>query len=420
LEQKVRSLIGVSLILEGEILGVLYLNSIYPGHFSNAQITSMVSTLADQAAIAIDNARLRREQLTALQEIGSDIAHITSELNLNLLLDEIVKHACELLHNASNGTIQLFDESSNELVVEAHIGDVIKSEYANVRLKMGEGLTGWVAQNRKTARVGNINKDERCLAYLAGTNSEVAVPLLYDDELIGVLNVEHQKYGAFSEEDQKLLEVIGNQAAIAINNARLYSQLAEKNQHLDRKIRDLKAVYKVSQQLTAAVRMSEQDVLALIHEQVSQLMDAENMYIALYDEATDTVRFPLVFVDSQPWPVAPRSGGKGRTEWILKHREPIFIETRDESVAWYEKYGQEYIGEPFASWIGVPMMAGDKVLGVIATYHKTRDYVYTTDDQEVLELMASQAAIVLQNARMWEAMQKLSEDLSGGAALDVE
>jgi GAF domain-containing protein len=65
------------------------------------------------------------------------------------------------------------------------------------------------------------------------------------------------------------------------------------------------------------------------------------------------------------------------------------------------------------------MMTGDKVLGVIATYHKTRDHVYTKDDQNVLELMASQAAIVFQNARMWEAMQKLSEDLSAVDMLDV-
>jgi transcriptional regulator with GAF, ATPase, and Fis domain len=187
------------------------------------------------------------------------------------------------------------------------------------------------------------------------------------------------------------------------------------------RIRDLQAVYRLSQQLTSNVRMSEQDVLALIHNNIAPLMDTENMYIAMYDKATDTVRFPLMFVDGKPQQVAARSGGKGRTEWIVKNRKPIFIETRAESVKWYKEcQGKEYIGEPFPSWIGVPMMAEDKVLGVIATYHKTKDYVYTKDDQEVLELMASQAAIVLQNARMWEAMQKLSEDLDAGALPDVE
>jgi len=160
--------------------------------------------------------------------------------------------------------------------------------------------------------------------------------------------------------------------------------------------------------------------LALIHEQTSELMDTENMYIALYDKEADMVRFPLMFVDGKPTQVESRSGGKGRTEWIIQNRRPIFIKTRDESIKWYEQYGQEYIGEPFASWVGVPMMAGDKALGVIATFHKTKDFVYTKDDQDVLELMASPTAIVLQNARMWEAMQKLSEDLGAGALLDVD
>ena len=167
--------------------------------------------------------------------------------------------------------------------------------------------------------------------------------------------------------------------------------------------------------------MNEQDILALIHEQTKPLMDTENMYIALYDDATDTVRFPLMFVDGKPTQVESRRGGKGRTEWIIKNREPIFNKTKAESEAWYQVPGrEEYIGEPFASWIGVPMLSGDKVLGVIATYHKTKDNAYTKDDKEVLDLMASQAAIVLQNARMWEAMQRLSEDLSAGAMLDVE
>jgi GAF domain-containing protein len=79
---------------------------------------------------------------------------------------------------------------------------------------------------------------------------------------------------------------------------------------------------------------------------------------------------------------------------------------------WYAKNGgTDYIKEPFASWVGVPMIAGDAVLGVIATYHKTLDYVYTRDDQEILSLLANQAAVALENARLYADLEERTQQL---------
>ena len=234
--------------------------------------------------------------------------------------------------------------------------------------------------------------------------SWLAAPMIVEDRVIGVLVVENRrKTKAFGENGIRVFSTIARQAAVAIENVRLVDQR-------DRKIASLRALYEMGQQLNSEIRSDEPAILHLIYQQASQLMDTSNLFIALYAETTDTVSFPLMFVEGITTHVESRSGGKGRTEWIIQNQAPILIETHAESVAWYTKYGKEYIGEPFASWVGVPMMVGDKVLGVIATYHKTLDYVYTEDDQEILSLMANQAAVALENANLYRQLnQKIQE-----------
>ncbi len=245
--------------------------------------------------------------------------------------------------------------------------------------------------------------------------SWLAAPMIAEDRVIGVLVIEsRRKLRAFGENGVRVLSTVARQVAVAIENARLVDQR-------DRKIASLGALYEMGQKLNSGIRLGEAEVLQLIYEQTKPLMDTSNLYIALHDKATDTVSFPLMFVDGPATQVPSRSGGKGRTEWIIQNRAPILNETRAESEAWYRAPGrEEYIGEPFASWVGVPMMVGDKVLGVIATYHKTLDYVYAKDDQEILSLMANQAAVAIENARLYEHLEeRVRERTAQLAALQV-
>lgn len=224
----------------------------------------------------------------------------------------------------------------------------------------------------------------------------LGAPMVVEGQVIGALVVEnHRSEDAFGRTGPTMLATIARQTAVAVENARLYTRL-------ERRAKSMQVVNELGRELTSGIRLGEQEILERIHEKASRLMDTANMYIALYDAPMDTARFPLMYVDSEPVEVLARSGGKGRTEWIIHHREPLLIHTGDESRAWYQQEGQqEYIGEPFASWVGVPMLSGDSVLGVIATYHKTQDYVYDEDDQLVLSLMAGQAAVAIENARFY-------------------
>lgn len=242
--------------------------------------------------------------------------------------------------------------------------------------------------------------------------SWLGVPMIFEKQVIGILVAENRrKAGAFGERGKGVLSTVARQAAVAIESARLYERL-------ERKITSRSALNEIGQRLTASIRLSEPEILELIYQQASRVMDTDNMYIALYDGATDTVWFPLAFLGGRPVDVAeeegwqPRQAGKGRTEWIIRYREPLFSFTSGESKAWYKQPGRrEYIGQPFASWIGVPMIVGEEVLGVIATYHATQEYVYDEDDLEILSLMASQAAVALENARLYAHLVEVYQDL---------
>ncbi len=400
-----KSEIAVPLIFGDEILGTLNTESKYLGAYSEFDKTTL-RIFADVAAVAIANSKTyeqRLKDIAALEEINSAIGR--KELNEIHML--IAQKAMELT-NAAYSTLWLLDDKSRSLKVGAVFGrDALEDALA----LNDSSINGHVASTRKSYICADTTQDGYYHEWYPDVLSNLTVPIVFDEQLIGTLHVESTQKGAYNENHKKLLESLAYQAAIAIENARLFGERAKKNINLQ-------AVIDMGKDLTASVDLNELQVLHLIHKKLDPLMETENMYIALYDHATDMVRFPLMFIDGQANEVPARKAGSGRTEHIIETKKPIFIATREESIAWYKQTGrEEYIGEPFASWIGVPLISGDKAIGVIATYHKTDDYVYDQDDLEVLQAIANQSAIALEvthRVAELKALQGLTDDLSAG------
>jgi signal transduction histidine kinase len=185
-----------------------------------------------------------------------------------------------------------------------------------------------------------------------------------------------------------------------------FTNIETKNSELESLNNRMKALVKFGSQLGSKIPHGETKILEFIHEQAKQFMDTANMYIAVYhDDNTEMISFPIAFKDNKPISVESREFNeeeRGRTEEIILTGKPILILTRKESEEWYKQRGRkEHIGDPLASWIGVPMKIGERVIGVVATYHPTQDYVYNRDDLEILQMMADLAAIALENARLY-------------------
>jgi len=395
--EDVRSELTTPLVYGGKVIGTLDLESAEIGAFA-ADHVRLVEALAGAAAVAIQSARLY-DRLRTLTRVGQTVA---SSLDQKEVLERILEESLKAL-GANYGTLRLLDRTTNELVLRAYRGEI--SNQSHAKISLGKGITGWVAEHGQPALAGDVRKDRRYLAYLAGTRCEMTVPIKVDGGTIGVLNVEHPRPYAFGEQDLRLLEAIASQVATAIRNAELYETIQNFGQRLA-------ALVEFSQAVTSGSRLHEDKVLGLIYKHASRLMDTGNMYVALYDEPTDTVRFGLMMVEGSPVDVPPRKAGKGRTEEIIRTKKPILLATKKEAEGWYDEPGREdyLVGrEMLSSWLGVPMMVGEKALGVIATYHPTREYVYSSDDLRILQAMANQAAIALDNAHMfYDVNQRLA------------
>lgn len=173
--------------------------------------------------------------------------------------------------------------------------------------------------------------------------------------------------------------------------------LASSRRRLERRVEELNSVQAVGQALSSSLDIEA--VLSAIYEQVSRLMPTHNFYVALYDQDAEEVSFPLVVEGGERVQWRSRRLGSGLTEHILHTGEPLLIQRNvaDE----VEELGLDHIGQAATSWLGVPIMAGSAPLGVIAVQSYTEPDVYDSSHREILVTIGAQAAVAIQNARLY-------------------
>ncbi len=383
-----KSAIVVPLRVKKRVAGVLDVYTKRVRKFTNLEQT-LVENFATQ--VAITHRRIR--DLETLNEVS---LLVSSELGAADLFERIVRAAQKVL-DCQHVTIFVKDKSGDLVRMATSSDGIVHKSFA-----IGEGIAGWVAKTKRSERVPDAVKHPH---FIPGSSSllersMLVVPVLLGDEALGVISADMDGLDGFDEHDQVLLEAVAGQAAVALHNARLFRNVD----------RNWSALVEFGQAVAAASHSSEQEILHRIYEQTSRLMDTANMSIALYDEATDTVRFGLAMRDGRPidveeepgWGPRPGRGGKGKTNDIIRNRNPILLSTKQEEEAWYaQEEGRERRVEPRASYLGVPMMLGEKVVGVIDIYSLTEEYLYDKDDLEIMQAIANHAAIALDNAHMF-------------------
>jgi signal transduction histidine kinase/ActR/RegA family two-component response regulator len=237
-------------MVQGKILqGVMSVFTREPRTFSDAEVT-VLRSFADHATIAMENARLFRaaqqelterrraeialaERTRQLEVIRAISEEITRELDLKAVLNLITRRAVELVGGGS-GMLRLWDEPTGYLVGQSWVG--LQEGYTPVSLKLGEGVAGAAAQEHRGLLVNDFRRSPYATAQLLKDSAHVAVlaePLLYRDRLIGVISVNREDPGQpFVDEDRQILALFAAQAAIAIENARLFEEVTKSYQAL--------------------------------------------------------------------------------------------------------------------------------------------------------------------------------------------
>lgn len=206
------------------ILGVLDVQSVKPFSFTEDDIRSL-QILADQLAVAVVNTELFAETQEHLSQHRL-LHHITTTAASGTTLEEALESAVNGLQVTLGGdrvAILLADRDKKMLEVKASIG--YAEELHSVQVEVGKGITGWVASHRRPLRIRDVSEDPRYIQVSTNTRSELAVPLVYRNELLGVLNVESEQTDAYTENDEEMLGTLGGSLAAVIANARLLEQI---------------------------------------------------------------------------------------------------------------------------------------------------------------------------------------------------
>lgn len=206
------------------ILGVLDVQSTQPYAFNEDNLRTL-SILADQLAIAVVNSELFSETQEHLSQHRL-LHHITTTAASGTTLEEALTSAVNGLQVTLGGdrvSILLLDREHGELHIQAWVG--YSEDASRFRIPVGTGITGWVAAHRRPLRIGDTADDPRYIQLSPNTRSELAIPLLYRNELLGVLNVESEQLNAYSDNDEEMLGTLGGSLAAVIANARLLEQI---------------------------------------------------------------------------------------------------------------------------------------------------------------------------------------------------
>ena len=221
------------------IVGVLDVQSTQAYAFAEENLRTL-QILADQLAIAVVNTELFAETQEHLAQHRL-LHHITTTAASGTTLDEALQSAVNGLQVTLGGdrvSILLADREKKVLEVKAAVG--YASNVFDLRIPLGSGITGWVAAHRRTLRINNVLQDTRYIEGSPNTRSEMAIPLLYRSELLGVLNVESEQFSAYAENDEELLGTLGGSLAAIIANARLLEQIRAQAERERILVRDLR------------------------------------------------------------------------------------------------------------------------------------------------------------------------------------
>jgi phosphoserine phosphatase RsbU/P len=237
----VRAELAAPMLIRGKLVGIIDLQATRVNAFSE-QDRALLALIASRVGVAIDNARLYR-RVERQNRTLRVLAHVSQEFSSILDLDELLTKIAvtvRALINFDAFSIFLIDEQQH--LLRCRFSQRYDEKTTVENIEFGKGITGAAVESRQVIRVANVTEDPRYIQSHSDVLSEVAVPLILRDRVIGVMDLESVRLGFFTEDHVRALSLLAPQIATSVENARLYQELAQREQRMEE---DLKAAYKL-------------------------------------------------------------------------------------------------------------------------------------------------------------------------------
>jgi sigma-B regulation protein RsbU (phosphoserine phosphatase) len=335
------------------------------------------------------------------------LLEVADAVNTTLDLNTLLQRVAEMLKRFIDYeifAILLLNEKTQELRVRFQVGH--PPEVAErIRIKVGQGVTGQAVQRREAVLVNDVAGEENFINSAPGVRSELAVPLIAKNKVIGVIDVEADQPDAFTEEHKRLLTLFASRIAIGIENARLYTRVS-------RQARQLTLLTEISRELTSILNVDQ--LLKRIADLLTRIIDYQMFSILLLDP-TGTVlqhRFSLRFKENvklkHDIPL-----GRGLVGYAAEHGEPVLAPDVSKDPRYISANPET------RSELCIPLIYKDKVIGVLDIEHTRRGY-FNDDHVRIMTTMAAQVAIAIENATLYERIARQEKRLEQDLALARE
>ena len=426
LGEETTAVLALPLISGGNLHSILFVQMPAQSHLSAPEI-ELALTIANQASVALDSARLFQEaqrsaqETAALAEVGRDVS---ATLDIETVLERIVTYAKNLLQ-AETSAVYLPDADSNLLRGIAVVGQDAE-EIKNSPMSIGEGILGNIAEQQTGEIVNNAEKDPRARK-VAGTPESVyehlmGVPVLSKDRLSGLMAVWRTGRGLeFTASELEFLNSLAQQAAIAIENARLFAETQRLAEELEQRV--------VERTAELESEKANTETLLRILSEVSASLDLDRALsrtLALLNEAVGAEQGTIMLLHAEDNLLHYRAGygyltgkvpsdrrgftlkvGEGLAGWVVESREATFVEDLHKDSRWV-KSGTA--SSEHRSSIVAPLLVGEDVIGVLMVFHRKVGF-FGPERLGMVKAIAGQVAIAINNAHLYELIRDQAERL---------
>jgi len=335
--------------------------------------------------------------------VESLLLDVADVLATSLDLDTTLRRVAEVVRKVIDYeifAILLLNEKTQELRFRFQVG--YPTDFAErSRIKVGQGVTGLAAQSRQAVLINDVRNDPRYIEGVPNVCSELAIPLISKNRVIGVIDIEGREPGAFSEEHLRILTLVASRMAAGIENAQLYTRTTKQ-------ARILLLLNEIARELTSILNLDE--LLGRIAELVRRLIDYQMFSILLIDSSGEMLqhRFSLRFNENihlkHEIPL-----GRGLVGYAAQNKQAVLVPDVSKDPR-YVAANPETRSE-----LVVPLIYKSKVVGVLDLEHTRRGF-FTEEHLRTMSTLAAQIAIALENARLYEEIERqerrLERDLS--------
>lgn len=339
-------------------------------------------------------------KLTALYDLGQRLLLIRDPQQITQTVLDIAARVLDL----QDSDFFLLDEERGELRLMARRGFLTATGTLSLPLISEQGIVVTAARCGQPVYVPDVRQDARYIRCISGfpTLSELAVPVQFEGRVLGVINIERAELDAFSLADQEMVAILANQAALALENARLYAKER-------RRAEEMSVLNALACRISASLDL--QNTLEAVAAAAAELIPCALSELSLWDPESQLLTLLALRAEaSRSMPIGTvYPPGHGYTGWLVRHKEPLLVPDVE---ARQDIRPHLLPGElPFAAYVGVPLLLGDELIGTLVLI-ANKPGAFHERHVQLLQALATQAVVAIRNARLYEEATRRHRELA--------